>query len=171
VLPLIKALIDIILLRKGPDSIPRSVLILLMALALWLFAWLAGLALIEWIDETEFLVGLFTAWGGFLTYAIVVAASGHSVRLTQTLTAIIGCGSLLLLAYVTESVLLRPFVGDRLTDMASGLTLLWSIPVEGHIIARAIDRHWYIGILVAIGVFFLQAMVYSRIITPPAATL
>ena len=68
-------------------------------------------------------------------------------------------------------MLLRPFVGDRLTDMASGLTLLWSIPVEGHIIARAIDRHWYIGILVAIGVFFLQAMVYSRIITPPAATL
>jgi hypothetical protein len=91
--------------------------------------------------------------------------------MTQTLTAIIGCGALLLLAHVTESVLLRPFVGDRFTDLASGLTLLWSIPVEGHIIARAIDRHWYIGILIAIGVFFLQAVIYGRVMTAPAATL
>ncbi len=170
-LPLIKALVDIILLRSGPDSIPRSILVLVMALGLWLFAWLAGLALIEWIDETDFLLGLFTGWGGFLTYAVVVAASGHSGRMTQTLAAIVGCGALLLLAYVTESVLLRPFLGDRMTDLASGLTLLWSIPVEGHIIARAIDRHWYIGILIAIGVFFLQTVVYGRVMTAPAATL
>ena len=170
-LPLIKALFDIVLLRKGPDSMPRSVLVLAMALSLWLFAWLAALSLLEWIDETDFMLGLFTTWGGFLTYAIVVAGSGHTGRLTQTLTAIIGCGSLLLLAYVTESVLLRPFFGDRLTELAAGLTLLWSIPVEGHIIARALDRHWYIGILIAIGVFFLQAVVYGRVMTLPAATI
>ena len=28
--------------------------------------------------------------------------------------------------------------------------MLWSVPVEGHIIARAIDRHWYLGIAIAV---------------------
>jgi hypothetical protein len=36
------------------------------------------------------------------------------------------------------------------------LVLLWSVPVEGHILARTIDRHWYVGIVVAMAVFIFQ---------------
>jgi hypothetical protein len=45
--------------------------------------------------------------------------------------------------------------------------LLWSVPVEGHIIARAMGRHWYIGILIAITVFVLQFVIYSAMSATP----
>ena len=54
VLPLIRTLFDIALLRKGPDAIPRSSLLLLMAVGLWLFSSLAGLALIDRFEEADY---------------------------------------------------------------------------------------------------------------------
>ena len=44
-LPLLRTLFDITLLRKGPDNIPSSMILLLLAIGLWLFSSLAVLAL------------------------------------------------------------------------------------------------------------------------------
>jgi peptidoglycan/LPS O-acetylase OafA/YrhL len=167
VLPLIKTLFDIVLLRKGPEDIPRSSILFILILGLWLFSSLAALALIEQFDDTDFFLGLFSAMIGVLCYAVLVAASGHTTRLLQTISAILGCGALISLAFVAEYVLFLPFLGEVPTGLLANLILLWSVPVEGHIIARAIDRHWYIGILIAIGVFVLQYIVYSAISSPP----
>jgi hypothetical protein len=53
------------------------------------------------------------------------------------------------------------------TSLIANLILLWSVPVEGHIIARATERHWYIGILVALAVFILQYLIYRVVATTP----
>ncbi len=165
VLPLIRTLFDIVLLRKGPDAIPRSGLLLVMAVSLWLFSSLAGLALIGRFDESDFFLGLFSGMAGIVCYAAVVVLGGYSERLLQTITALLGCGALVFFAFVAEYVLFRPFVGERLTGLVANLILLWSVPVEGHIIARAIDRHWYIGISIAIAVFALQYILYNLVAT------
>ena len=102
---------------------------------------------------------------GIVCYAAVVVLGGHSERLLQTITALLGCGALVFFAFVAEYVLFRPFVGERLTGLVANLILLWSVPVEGHIIARAIDRHWYIGISIAIAVFALQYILYNLVAT------
>lgn len=162
-LPLLSTLVDIALLRKGPEAIPKSGLLFAMTVGLWLFSSAAGTVLIERIDENEFLLGLFGGVAGILLYTMVVIVSGHGERILQTLSAIIGCGALIFLVFVAEYVLFTPFVGERLTWLAANLILLWSVPVEGHIIARAIDRHWYIGIAIAIAVFVLQLILYSYI--------
>lgn len=162
-LPLLTTLADIILLRKGPEAIPRSGLLFAIAVGLWLLSSLAGTALIDRIDEDEFLLGLYSALAGILMYSVVLVASGRAERLLQTLSAIIGCGALIFLVFVAEYVLFTPFVGERLTWIGANLILLWSVPVEGHIIARAIDQHWYIGIVIAISVFVLQLILYSYI--------
>jgi hypothetical protein len=167
VLPLIRTLFDIVLMRKGPEAIPRSWLLLIMSLGLWLFSSLSGLALIERFDETDFFHGLLSGIGGIVCYVAIVVLSGHSERLVQTVTALIGCGALIFLAFVAEFVLFTPFVGERLTGLVANLILLWSVPVEGHIIARAIDRHWYIGILIAIAVFALQFILYNVVASEP----
>lgn len=167
VLPLIRTLFDIVLLRKGPDDIPRSWLLFMLILVLWLFSALAAVALIKQFDETYFFIGLFSGMIGILCYASLVVFSGRSERLLQTISAIIGCGALISLAFVAEYALLLPFLGELLTSLISNLILLWSIPVEGHIIARAIDRHWYIGILIAIAVFALQYVIYSVVTSTP----
>lgn len=166
-LPLLRTLFDITLLRKGPESIPRSAILFALALALWLFSSLVVLSLIEQFDEQDFVVGLYTALAGIVTYSAVVVAAGHAARVLPTITAILGCGGLISLAFVTQFVLFTPFFGPTVTGIIAQLILLWSVPVEGHIIARALDRHWYVGIAIAIGVFVLQYVIYSAM--APAA--
>jgi hypothetical protein len=167
VLPLIRTLFDIVLLRKGPDAIPRSGLLFVLIVILWLFASLAAVALIEQFSESDFFLGVFSGLVGILCYAGVVFLSGHASRMLQTVSAILGCGALLSLAFVAEYVLFLPILGDVPTGLIANLILLWSVPVEGHIIAKAMDRHWYVGILVAIAVFVLQYLIYSVVAATP----
>ena len=161
VLPLIRTLFNIVLLRQGPEDIPRSWLLFLLTLAFWLFSALAALALIEQFDEADFFLGFFSGTIGLLCYGSLVVAGGRSARLLATMSAIIGCGALISLIFVVEYVLLKPLLGEIAAGLIANLILLWSVPVEGHIIARALDRHWYIGILIAIVVFALQYVVYN----------
>ena len=167
--PLIRTLFDITLLRKGPDAIPQSGLLLAVVVALWVLSSLVGLALIDRFDETDFFLGLFSGIAGIACYAAVVVLGGFGSRLTQTLTALVGCGALIFLVFVAQYVLFRPIAGDVVTGLVANLILLWSVPVEGHIIARAIDRHWYTGILIAIAVFILQYILYSLVAPAPVS--
>jgi len=166
-LPLLKTLFDIILLRKGPDQIPRSLVMLTMNLALWLFSALAALALIDRFDESDFLLSLFSGAVGLICYAGIVIASRKPERLQQTMSAIIGCGALISLAFVVEYVLLEPLLGDVSAGIIATLILFWSVPVEGHIIARAVNRHWYVGILLAVIVFSLQYVINRLVMAAP----
>ena len=97
---------------------------------------------------------------GLACYAMTVVAAGFPARVLQTLAAILGCGALISFAFVAEYVLFTPFLGQTITGVVAQLILLWSVPVEGHIIARAIDRHWYVGIVIAIIVFVLHYVIF-----------
>lgn len=168
-LALFKTLFDIIRLRKGPDAIPYSWLLCLMALTLWLFAGLAMTIMSEELGERDFLLGTFTGVVGLACYASIVVLSGNTPRLLQTVTAILGCGAALSFLFVAGNVFLTPFLSENLTRLIATLILLWSIPVEGHIIARTIDRHWYVGIVAAMTVFVFQLYIYS-LLDPAAQT-
>ena len=166
-LPLLKTLLDITLLRKGPDDIPHSLVMLMMNVALWLISALAALALIERFDESDFYLGLFSGVVGVSCYAAIVFLSGRPARVLQTVSAIIGVGALITLVFVFEYALLAPFVGDASAGLIATVILFWSVPVEGHIIARAIDRHWYVGILLAVGVFSFQYAINLLVTSAP----
>ncbi len=164
-IPLLRTLFDIAILRRGPEHLPRSVVLLAMTVGLWLFAALATLALIERFDDVDFFLSVFSAFIGVICYAGIVYLHGHAERILQTTAAIVGVGALITLVFVAEYVLLMPFFGERTAGLVATLILFWSVPVEGHIIARAIDRHWYIGILVAMGVFILQFVINVALTT------
>jgi len=166
---LVHTLFDIIRLQKGPDAIPHSGLLFAMAVALWLFASVAVIATSAEPDLRDFFFGVVTAAAGLLCYVAIVLFAGRAPRLLQTVTAIIGCGALLSVLYVAVDVFLAPFLGENLTGLVAMLILFWSVPVEGHIIARAIDRHWYVGIVAAMAVFVLQLFLYSIIDPLPVA--
>lgn len=160
-LALLETLFDIIRLRKGPDAIPYSWLVCLIALSMWLAAGLAMTVLTVEMTGRDYLVGTFTGVVGLAAYASIVVLTGHTPRLLQTVTAILGCGALLSFAFVAGTIFLTPFLSESITNLIMTLILLWSIPVEGHIIARAIGRHWYIGIAAAMAVFIFQLFLYS----------
>ena len=169
-LALLETLFAIIRLKKGPDAIPYSWFLCLITMTMWLFAGLAMTAVTEELGEADFLLGTFTGVVGLACYASIIVLSGHTPRLLQTVTAILGCGAMLSLLFIAGDVLLSPILSASVANLVVTLILLWSIPVEGHIIARAIDRHWYVGIVAAMAVFVFQLFVYA-LLNPTAGTV
>lgn len=169
-LALFQTLLDIIRLRKGPDAIPYSWLLVLVSLVLWMFAGLVTMLLFEELTDQDYIVGTFVGVVGLACYAALVVTTGHTPRLLQVLTAVLGCGALISLLFVAGRVFLAPLIGTNFANFVATLILLWSVPVEGHIMARAIDRHWYVGIVVAMAVFIFQYyLLYVLDPTPAAA--
>ena len=81
--------------------------------------------------------------------------------------AIIGCGAILTLVFVAAYALLKPFIGAGLMTLVAWLILLWSVSIKGHIIASAINRHWYIGLSIAVAVFVLQSIINVLVSSEP----
>lgn len=170
VLALLETLFDIVRLRKGPDAIPYSWIMSLVALTMWLVSGLVIMLMTPELDDRDYLISTFTGVVGLACYAGIVVLSDYTPRLLQTLTAILGCGALIGFLYIAAAVFLAPFLGANITDLVVTLILLWSIPVEGHIIARTIERHWYVGIVAAMAVFVFQLFLYA-LLNPSAETV
>jgi len=161
VLALVETLFDIIRLRKGPDAIPHSTLLFVFITAMWLFAGVVMALLTAELDQKDFLIGTVTGIAGLLCYASIIVLSGKRARLLQAMTALLGCGAVLSLLFVAGNVFLTPFLSASISNIIVTLILLWTVPVEGHIISRTIERHWYVGVVIAMAVFVFQLLLYS----------
>lgn len=144
------------MLRKGPEHVPGSWLVLLLAVGLMILSVFCANVLIPSTDERDYLVIYASSSIGLLIYSGVLFVTGYGRRLLPVLSAIIACGSILTLLFVAEYVLLQPFLGVRIASIVATLIIFWSVPVEGHIIARAIQQHWFAGIAIAMVVFIMQ---------------
>ena len=127
-----------------------------MVILLWLFARLATLALISSSSEQIFVIEFFSAFFSTCLYAVVFVLAGKNVRLLQTVTAIIGVSAVMRVVYLIANTLLLPFLGVGIMRIVVIATILWSISVKGHIIASAIERHWYAGLAIALVVTIMQ---------------
>lgn len=125
------------------------------------------MVLIEALAEQDYVLTLLTNLVGVVFYAAVLFVTGHSRRTLQSVTAVIGCGAILTILFVAEFVLFRPFLGAGIAGIVAALIIFWSVPVEGHIISRAIDRHWFVGIAIAIAAFILQFGFQSALTVKP----
>ena len=165
-LPFFQTLFDIALLRKGPQHIPRSIALLTLSIVLWLFAVLTQITLIGQFEEAQFGLEVFSALIAVTFYSTVVVGFSQAARLTQTITALLGCGALLALVFAVAYVLLELIGSPILLLLFVWAIVLWSIAIKGHIIATTINRHWYIGLAIAVGVFVLQHIVHQLITAP-----
>jgi hypothetical protein len=161
VLTLFKTLIEIILLRKGPNHIPHSTLLLLVVAGIWLFVGIAAVMVIETYKSSSLLIDLVLAIAGLGFYALLVNSFGHRSRLVRCFTALLGCSIVFSVVIYAGRLVLPLWITPGETELAVQLIWLWSIPVEGHIIARTIDRQWVIGFLIALAVLFAQLQLYG----------
>ena len=169
-LQLFKTLFDIIRLQKGPDALPYSRLLFAVIVGIWLSAGLVMMIVTPELHARDFVIGTFIGVLGLSFYAAVIVLSGKTARLLQATTALLGCGALISLAFVALDSLLPLISSEAAASIVATLILLWSVPVEGHIIARTIERHWYVGIIIAMSVFVLQLVLYSLFNPTPTAT-
>lgn len=155
-LTLIRTYVDMIFLRKGPDAIPASWLVLSLSLLLLVVSSWSAVVLIDGVRSQN---GIMTYAGyalGIAFYGAVIYVAGFPRRLLQTLSAIIACGAIITFLFVAEFMLMRPLLGQDIAGLLATLIIFWSVPVEGHLISRAIQQHWFVGITIAMAAFILQ---------------
>lgn len=162
---LLNILLDITLLRRGPEDVPYAGVVFALCIGLWLVALGATMLAIESFDGRDAGVAVASATVGLTAYTALMTLTGFANRLLQTLSALIGCGALISLTMLACLLLLTPLAGALVANLAAFLLLAWSVPVKGHIIARALDRHWYIGIVISLSIFLLQ-LAFTQLMTP-----
>jgi len=135
---------------------PASWLVFALALILMQLTSVIGASLIDYGDNYSHLLAFLSNLLALTIYAAVLFVAGFAGRFLQTISAITGCSAILGLSFVGSYVLLTPFLGHNVAVVLATLFIFWSVPVEGHIIARAIGRDWYLGIAIAMAVFVAQ---------------
>lgn len=125
----------------------------LFSAALMLLAYFVAVTLIKLEEGYSHSLTFVANMMGLGIYTVVLFASGHSRRFIPVLSAIIACNSILSLLFIAVYILLAPFLGPDTANLIAGLIIIWSIPVEGHIIARGIEQDLYVGIGIALIVF------------------
>jgi len=163
VLTLFKTFVEIIFLRKGPNAIPHSMVLLVVVTAIWFLVGVVGVVIIESYSGAGLFVDLILMIVGLGIYATVVNVFGHSPRLLPCITALLGCSAVISVVLFGGRLVLPLFLTDSETDWMVQIMWLWSIPVEGHIIARTVDRQWIIGFLIAVAVLFAQLQLLSAL--------
>ena len=161
VLTLFKTLVGIILLQKGPDELPHSTVLLSFVAGIWVAVGVIGAMIVDTYNGQTLLADLVLTSLGFGLYAVVVKVFERSERLLRALTAILGCGAIFGAALFVGRYILTTVLAVEDTPLFSELILLWSILVEGHIIARTIDRQWVVGFLIALAVLFAQLQLFA----------
>jgi len=156
VLALLKTYLDIIALRKGPDAVPASWLVLNLSIAILAFAWLFQVSLADDPDPRVLMIGFGAYVLTLLFFGAILYLYGFPDRLLQTLSSIIACGSLIAVTAAIASLLFGPVIGGNGAGLLAALIWFWSVPVKGHIIARAIEQHWFVGIAFAVSAFILR---------------
>ena len=154
-------------MRKGPEHVPDSILVLVVALGLFALAMVMSETLIITTGNSVLIESIYVSFGGYILYWIVLLATGFAQRLLPTISCIMACGSILTIARVVLFVILAPLLGVNTASLIAWLMLIWSVPVKGHIISRAIGMHWYIGISVALVIYLLQQIAYDALTKVP----
>lgn len=100
-------------------------------------------------------------------YFVVLHVAGYPERFLQSAIAIMGADALLTGFYLGGFLLIE-LVADRVTAFSLAWFIsCWSVSVEGHIIARAIERHWVVGIMIALASYILLLLTYWQMVGIP----
>jgi hypothetical protein len=157
---LLKTFIDIILLRKGPEHVPDSGVVLVFSGSLLLLSTLVSAALVQSAETDSNLMSLISNLIGYVLFWLVLAVTGFARRVVPTMASIMACGSILTILMVAAAIIIAPALGGSMAAIVFGMILFWSVRVKGHIIARAIERHWYTGTAIAVTIFIMQYVSY-----------
>jgi len=151
-------------LRKGPESVPASLLVLAFAFGLLLLSFFCSAILIAESGNDNLGISFFVSIASYALYSVILFVNGYARRLVPTISSIMACGSLLTIVQVATQIFLGPFLSANLVFIVAWLIEIWKIPVKGHIIARAIGQHWYFGILIAMTIFIMQYAAYQALL-------
>ena len=169
-LALIRPFVDICLLRTGPQDLPASSTLLGLTLAAYTLSNLVGGIVSFGVKDAVAASLLDTGLLVALT-ASVLCAHRLRARVVQTLTALAGCGTLLMLIAIPLSWVQLSTGPDNQLGLASLMFLalwVWNLVVFGHILRHALSAPLFVGLIVA-GIFFAVFYMTFFQLFPPQA--
>jgi len=161
-----KAFLDICLLRKGPQDLPKSTV--LLALSLILYAMIDVLLTVQSRSFTDALIMSFVDVV-FLAGVTALILRQHQCldRLLQTMTALFGTSVLLgififPLVYGGLDNQYEPWL-QQIIVLSFLMMLIWNIAVLAHIVRHAISTSMGIGIMIAILYIWMSSLLITMI--------
>jgi hypothetical protein len=174
-MPLIRLFLDICLLRRGPQDLPASGLLL-------------GLALLANLVVSVVLLGLETDWTDAVIQALVggamllgflfitLKAAGLTPRFLQTSIAMLGSDALIssfAVPLLAMMVLASP--DEKSADffllilkIVFLMLMLWYVAVMAHILRHALSRPLGIAVALALVYVLASVQIMSMLFAPPA---
>ena len=171
-LRLIFAFVDIMLHRRGPESLPSSPFLFWSLLALSVVAdcaiiWLAGES-----GRAFFVSLLVTGLDIWFVWALL-RTFNRQARFRQTMTAMLGVEVLLA---ILQAPLVRPLVEApppdpqnptiTLPGMLLLVILIWSIDISSFVFSRALERPYLLCAAMVIGYFLLIRSLQITLLQP-----
>jgi hypothetical protein len=172
VLRLILAFVDIMLHRRGPDSLPSAQFLLWTLLALSV---LADSAILWLADEPgrAFAVSLLVTGFDLWFVWAVLRTFNRQPRFRQTMTAVLGAE---LLLAVLQAPLVRTLVEApppdpenptvTLTSVLWLAILVWSLDISAFILSRALERPYLLCVAIVIAYFLLMRSLQITLLQP-----
>ena len=145
---------------------PKSWLVFYVVLVISIFISIATREIVTNGVDTKHDISLILTIINAIFYFLVILIAGYSGRYLQSLTAIFGVDAIITTIYLVGIIVVRQFADDTITLSFVWLITGWSVAVEGHIISRAIERPWAIGIAIAVASYILLLFTYWQLATP-----
>jgi hypothetical protein len=163
---LARAIFDIAMLRLGPEDLPASRFLLRVTLFAYVVFGAIGSAFYvggpaELLGQTG--LDLVLVFGFF---GLLLLLNRKSARLQQTMTAVLGTGSLLYLVRLPLDLWLNALPDDAPATVPALLMLLlavWSIIITGHILNRALEIPFLGGIVLGVAFFVINVATYAAL--------
>ncbi len=167
--------VDIILLRGGPESLPASSSLLAIVIAVNVAVSAAVTALMPTAPESwplQLLVGTIVT---LLWFQLAFTLANKPERFVQTATAIFGATTLFLPALIPMVTALLPYLDkpDPPVDPPAALSILtallaiWLLTVQVRIVRAAFEWPYVGAIIFIFGLNFASALVYGVLFGVP----
>ena len=167
---LILALVDIMLHRRGPDSLPSSPFLFWLLLAAMLASEFTLLALVG-ITVPKTVVMLLVMGFEFWFVWAVLFLFERQRRFRQTMSAVLGTDAILAVATIPLVPFAEPAAASQQfspAEIAALVLQVWSILILAFVLSRAVDRPYLLTLAVSIAYVFLMLIFRGAILPRPA---
>ncbi len=159
-LELVKAFLDICFLRRAPQDLPASPLLLYLTLVANVFS-VFLLSIVSYPLVTSVLTGIVDTLVLVALVVSVLYMQGRGARSVQTITALAGSGSIIGLLAVPPATWWFWAQAAGETPALPVLLVLalvaWGLVIMGHVLRHALSTRWFVGLTVA-GIFYWVAV-------------
>lgn len=163
---LVRPFVEICLLRRGPQDLPDSMVLLAIALvAHTLMSIVLSAVTMDVLDAL--LAGIIDTLLVSILTGLLLYLHRLKARIVQTITAMTGTGAIITLVAIPLFTWLHGVqqsgAGNPIAALLVLVLIAWSLGVSGHILRHALSIPYVLGIVIAFAFFWISHSIFSSL--------